>query len=357
MKLSIIVPVYHMAGDGKLQYCMDSLLAQTISDYEIIAVDDASKDDSFEILKQYEQRNPKRVRALQSPENRRQGGARNIGIEHAQGEWIGFIDSDDWIAPDMYKKLLDCAEKTGADTAGCQYQLTAKHSMEPGKLIVNHTPEHAGILGEKQYRKWMLMPGSMVIKIYKKSVIDRYHLRFPEHVFYEDNCAGPLWMLHFTHFELVDEPLYYYYQHEASTVHRVTKERCYERMKTARMLVEGCKKEGFYEPYRAELEARFTQLYYVNTLFSYMAGIRIPSIRFLKELRDGMNAYFPRFRDNPYYGEMYDAEQKKMMNLHMAHPFWFALYDKALRMYRRLRYGKKSRTGAEEQMRRGRTEE
>ena len=340
MKLSIIVPVYRMAADGKLNYCMDSLVNQTIGDYEIIAVDDASTDNSFEILQQYEKEYPDKVRAVRSPENKRQGGARNIGMELARGEWIGFIDSDDWAAPDMYEKLLRRAEETGADTVGCQYQITSEHSMKPWELIMNHTPEHTGILGEKQYRKWMLMPGSMVIKIYKKSVIDRYHLRFPEHVFYEDNCAGPLWMLHFKHFELVDEPLYYYYQHDASTVHRITKERCYDRMKTAQMLVEGCRKEGFYEPYRAELEARFTQLYYVNTLFSYMAGIRIPSIGFLKELRDGMNAYFPKFRDNPYFEEMYDAEQKKMIGLHMAHPLWYACYDKALRAYRRIRYGR-----------------
>lgn len=339
VELSIIVPVYNMAGGGKLNYCMDSLLAQTIGDYEIIAVDDASTDSSFTILRQYEQTNPGRVRAVRSPENRRQGGARNLGIELARGEWIGFIDSDDWIAPDMYEKLLKKARETGADTVGCQYQLTYEQSMKPGKLIVNHIPEHTGILGEAQYRKWMLMPGSMVIKIYKKSVIDEYHLRFPEHTFYEDNCAGPLWMLRFQHFELVDEPLYYYYQHEASTVHRVTKERCYERMKTAALLVKECRQQGFYEPYREELEARFTQLYYVNTLFSYMAGIRVPSVRFLKELRDGMNAHFPHFRDNPYYEEMYDKEQKKMIDLHMRHPAWYALYDKALRIYRRIRYG------------------
>ncbi len=341
MKLSVIVPVYNMAGDGKLNYCMDSLLGQRLDDYEIIAVDDASTDGSYRILKEYERNNPGKVRAVRSPENRRQGGARNIGLGLAQGEWIGFIDSDDWIAPDMYAKLLARAQETGADSAGCQYQITYEHSMKPGRTVVNHTKEHTGILGKEQYRRWMLMPGSMVVKIYKKSVIDAYGLRFPEHVFYEDNCAGPLWMLHFTHFELVDEPLYYYYQHEDSTVHRITKERCRERMKTAVMLVEGCRQQGFYEPYHDELEARFSELYYVNTLFSYMSGIRFPSLKFLRELRDGMNAYFPEFRKNPYYMDMYDREQRKMIDLHMRNVFLYAAYDKALRIYRRIRYGKK----------------
>ena len=94
MKLSIIVPVYNMAADGKLEYCLDSLAAQTIKDYEVIAVDDASTDNSLEILRAYEKKYPGKFRAVHSEENKRQGGAKNIGLSLAKGEWIGFIDSD-----------------------------------------------------------------------------------------------------------------------------------------------------------------------------------------------------------------------------------------------------------------------
>ena len=97
MKLSIIVPVYNMASDGKLNYCLDSLAAQTISDYEVITVDDASTDESFSILQEYEKKYPGKFKAVHSKVNKRQGGAKNIGLSLAKGEWIGFIDSDDWI--------------------------------------------------------------------------------------------------------------------------------------------------------------------------------------------------------------------------------------------------------------------
>lgn len=340
MKLSIIVPVYNMAGEGKLNYCMDSLVHQNLTDYEIIAVDDASTDESFRILEEYQAKYPDLVRAVRSPKNRKQGGARNIGIGLAQGEWIGFIDSDDWISPDMYRKLLEKAEQTGADMVGCQYQLTSEHSMKPGKTIVNNTPDQAGILTEEHYRKLLLRPGSMVIKIYKKCVIDAHELCFPEEIFYEDNAAAPVWMLCFRHFELVDEPLYYYYQHEASTVHRISEERCRHRMRAGELLVEGIRKIGYDSIYHAELEARFTQLYYVNTLFSYMAGVKWPKLSFLKELRAGMQTYFPAFQDNAYYAGMYDEEQKRMIRMHMKNPLRYMLYDKALRLYRRVRYGK-----------------
>ena len=86
MKLSIIVPVYNMASDHKLEYCLDSLVNQTVEDYEIIAVDDCSTDNSMEILKEYERRFPEKFRAVHSEVNRHQGGAKNIGLRMAKGE-------------------------------------------------------------------------------------------------------------------------------------------------------------------------------------------------------------------------------------------------------------------------------
>ena len=73
IRLSIIVPVYNMAADGKLQFCMRSLLDQELESYEIIAVDDKSTDNSLNILKQLETENPGRLKVIASPENRRQG--------------------------------------------------------------------------------------------------------------------------------------------------------------------------------------------------------------------------------------------------------------------------------------------
>ena len=146
MKLSIIVPVYNMASDKKLEYCMDSLVNQSMEDYEIIAVDDCSTDDSLAVLQDYEQRFPDKVRVIHSEVNRHQGGAKNIGMRLAQGDWIGFIDSDDWIASDMYSKLIARAEETGADLVGCDYCLTNEHSMKIGQIVPNNKREQSGVL-------------------------------------------------------------------------------------------------------------------------------------------------------------------------------------------------------------------
>ena len=114
MKLSVIVPVYNMASEEKLIWCLDSLVNQTISDYEIIAVDDCSTDNSLEILRDYEKRYPEKFYVIASPVNKKQGGAKNLGLCQAKGDWIGFIDSDDWVTADFYGRLLELGEGTGA---------------------------------------------------------------------------------------------------------------------------------------------------------------------------------------------------------------------------------------------------
>lgn len=323
MRLSVIVPVYNMAADQKLKFCMDSLVVQTEEDMEILAVDDASTDNSLEILKDYEKRFPQRVRVFTYPKNRRQGGAKNEGLRAARGDWVGFIDSDDWIAPDCYEKLLHRAEETGADLVGCDYSLVTEHTFEFGRAVRNNTSDQTGILDMEKHRKLFLRPGSMVLKIYRREILERNNLWFPEGMFYEDNCAGPLWSLYFNHFERVEEPMYYYYQHEESTVHHITEEKCRDRMSAAVLLYEECRDRGFEDDYGSELEYRFTELYYVITLFSYLSGVSHPTLSFVRELRRGIMERFPHFADNPYYQKLTGAEERKLIALQAKSNFLF----------------------------------
>lgn len=338
MRLSVIVPVYNMAADGKLEYCLNSLVNQTLKEaYEIIAVDDASTDHSLEILQQYEAEYPQLVKVIHYDRNKRQGGAKNEGLKLASGEWIGFIDSDDWVTPDYYEKLLKKADDTGADMVGCDYSLVEEHTMEVGRVVQNNSAEQTGVLDEEKHKLLIMRPGSMVIKIYKHVVIKENHLRFPEGIFYEDNCAGPLWSLYFTHFERVDEPLYYYYQHNVSTVHRITEEKCRDRMKAAEILYGECKLRGFLERYHDEIEYRFCELYYVNTLFSYMSGVKYPKLSFVKELRRGTRIKFPKFRANVYYQKYTGEEEKQLIFMQAGSDLKFYWYYRLKLFVRRIR--------------------
>ena len=337
MELSIIVPVYNMAADDKLVWCLNSLIKQTISDYEIIAVDDCSTDNSLQILREYEKQYPDRFHVIASPENKKQGGAKNLGLEHAKGEWIGFIDSDDWVTPDFYEKLLAKALETGADMVGCDYHLTGEHSMKIGQIVHNNKKEQTGVLTKEKYRSLILDGGSLVVKIYKRHIILDYPNRFPEHIFYEDNAISNSWMLRAKHFEYLEEPLYYYYQHDTSTVHTITKKRCEDRMEAARVMVREAKEFGFLEEYYPEIESSFTTLFYVNTLFSYMAGVKKKEYSFVKALGKEMKETFPGFMENPYYRERVHDEERKLIGMHMKSTLYFMLYYKVLWGYRSLR--------------------
>lgn len=338
MKLSIIVPVYNMAADGKLAYCLDSLVNQTLKEpYEIIAVDDASTDNSLEVLRDYESCYPNLFKVVTYEVNRRQGGAKNAGLKEASGEWIGFIDSDDWVTPDYYEKLLNKAYETGADMVGCDYNLVDKHTFEVGRIVQNNSMEQTGVLDEAKRKSLIMRSGSMVIKIYKHSVIRENKLCFPEGIFYEDNCAGPLWSLYFTRFERVEEPMYYYYQHNVSTVHYITEAKCRDRMKAAELLYNECRDRGFLKKYGAEIEYRFCELYYVITLFSYMSGVKHPKLSFVKELRKGAVERFPDFQNNEYYKKFTGEEEKSLVAMQAKSDLQFYWYYRLKLFVRRLK--------------------
>ena len=337
MKLSVIVPVYNMAAEGKLNYCLDSLVNQTIDDYEIIAVDDCSTDNSLEILRTYEIKYSDKLKVIASSVNRKQGGAKNLGLEAAKGEWIGFIDSDDWITPDFYEKLLQRAKETGADMVGCDYHLTGEHSMAVGQVVCNNRPEQTGELNHEKYASLILDGGSLVVKIYKRHIIYDYPNRFPEGIFYEDNAISNSWMLRAKCFAYLPEPMYYYYQHEVCKVRTITGGRCEDRMAAARIMVKEAEEFGFMQEYREEIEFKFTLLFYINTLFSYMVGVRPVKLDFVRKMGKEMRKTFVNFQENSYYIARVNPEEKKLIKIQQSSTLLFVLYYKLLWGYRNWR--------------------
>lgn len=340
MQLSIIVPVYNMAAGGKLEYCLNSLLAQQLTDYEIIAVDDKSTDNSLVVLREYEAKYPDKIRVIASLENRRQGGAKNLGLAQAKGAFIGFVDSDDWVSAEMFSKLLKRAEETGADIVGCDYLITDELGKEVGRSIQNNFAFQTGELDEEKYRKLILTPGSMVIKIYRRELFFDHSIVFPEKMFYEDNAISVLPFLYAKRFERVEECLYFYYQHNTSTVHTVDVERCKDRIKAMIIYKNQCVERGFYSRFQKEMDYKMFELGYRNTLFSYMQSGCLPKYGFVAELRRFLIEQVPEFADNKYYQKLMDVETKKLVGLHRKSNLLFICYYKALFCYRRLRYGK-----------------
>ena len=201
MKLSIIVPVYNTAG--YLEQCVNPLLAQPIpeDDFEILLVNDGSIDQSLDVMQRFLIENPDIIEIIDT-ENGGQGRARNLALDVAQGDYIGFADSDDWVADDMYARLLTEAEETDADIAVCNaYSVSGSE-----QTVMNARPQGTDISAA----------GSVWNKIFRRSLVG--NIRFPEGVWYEDFAFSAKLLLLSQKTVFLDEPLYYYRASHPSTM-------------------------------------------------------------------------------------------------------------------------------------------
>lgn len=330
MQLSIIVPVYNMEADGKLAYCMDSLVNQTITDYEIIAVNDASTDGSLKILKGYEKQYPSKVKVIDLPQNHHQGGAKNFGLEICQGDFIGFVDSDDWLVLNCYERLLKEAEKTGADVVACDFCYVWEHTMEPTRRVECNRPEQVGVLDYEKKKALFMNPGASVTKIYRRELFFEEPFSFPDHMFFEDNATGIELLRRAKKFAYIPEPLYFYYQHSNSTVHVVNEQRCRDRMEAMRIMVRYAKENGYFDEFYPELEFKFINLFYQNTLFSYMQSKGRKNLAFLRGMAKEMKETFPDFSNNKYYLESVPQAERRFLQIHQKSTVLF-LIDYTLR--------------------------
>ena len=130
--VSVIIPVYNV--EQYLRRCIDSVLAQTYTDLEIILVDDGSPDGSGAICDEYAAKDS-RIKVIHQA-NAGVSAARNAGMDLASGEYLAFIDSDDFIEPEMYEQMLAAAEKTGADVVECNYRMGQQTNQDSGELFV-----------------------------------------------------------------------------------------------------------------------------------------------------------------------------------------------------------------------------
>ena len=170
----------------------------------------------------------------------------------------------------------------------------------------------------------------------RANVIDN-KLFFPENIFYEDNAMSNSFLLTASHYEYIEKPWYYYYQHQESTVHSFSEKMCQDRMEAGRIMLGEARRLGFFNEFRQEIEFIFTQLFYVNTLFTYMPCVKPARMSFVKELTKEMKETFPEFENNSYYVDRVGGEEKKLIRLACKSTALFYVYYRLLWGYRGLR--------------------
>ena len=219
-KVSVIIPVYGV--EKYIERCARSLFEQTLDDIEYLFIDDCSTDGSIRVLKHvlenYPQRKPQ-VTIHRMDKNSGQAAVREWGMRYATGDYLIHCDSDDWIAPDMYKKLYDKARKCGADIVVCDYFLSDgfNHKIKKGCLSEER----------KQMIKDMCTMRASLALWNKLVRTDLYHddkIIYPKDNMGEDMALTTQLILKTEKITYIPEPLYYYYYNPQSITNNTSEE-------------------------------------------------------------------------------------------------------------------------------------
>ncbi len=208
--ISIIVPVYNV--EPYIQTCIESVLKQTYTMWELLLIDDGSNDESAAICKRFADQDP-RIRLLQNSHTG-PAKARNKGIEHAKGDFIYFMDSDDWIEPDTLECMLSAIHQHDADIACCglffDYPTRSK--------AVCYTKTDC-VLSREEALKYIItgkLPSYLCILLLKRSVVIEPYTDVP---CYEDYATGYKWFSHANKVAMIASPKYHYIQRKGSILH------------------------------------------------------------------------------------------------------------------------------------------
>ena len=249
IKLSIIVPVYNI-----IQYlpkCLDSILSQTLRDIEIICVDDCSTDSSFSILEEYKSKDD-RIKLLKLAKNYGQGYARNRGIEIAQGEYIGFVDGDDYIDPNYFEALYNSAVKNNADISVASILKHKKNYKKYNVIykkegIAENIQDKIKLCGDK--KKFFFYAWN---KIYKTDLIKNNGIEFAQGQIYEDVIFAIEALYYSNRVVSVPNIKYHYIERKNSSVKRkdITGKKEYDLTKAYTELQDFCHEHNIILPER-----------------------------------------------------------------------------------------------------------
>lgn len=262
-KVSVVVPCYN--ASQYLDKCITQLLHQTIGldNLEIILVDDASTDDgkTWGLIAEYEQRFPDTVMAISLEQNMRQGGARNVGISYASGEYLIFCDADDWLLEETLEHCYREAVAHDADVVEFLGTNVTDHDalVEAQRGGKNRLVE----LDTEQKRKEFLLHideefsfGSQT-KLYRASLIQENRIAFAEHLIFEEpSFVVPVRLYEKRHYFL-DERLYVWYLSPGSSMRSDWGDHKWDNLKVWLYLAADLEQKGMWKKYYPELECLF----------------------------------------------------------------------------------------------------
>ena len=215
--ISVIIPVYN--AEKYIRRCVESILVQTFEDFELLLVDDGSPDHSGEICDEYAQKDS-RVRVFHKS-NGGTASARNYGLDHFQGDYVAFIDNDDYVEPTYLDDMLNAMTRCGADLVCCGVWYFEKSDGSYGRLRItdsdkeyNRSEALIEMLGSDSYDVWLWN------KLFKASIIKNNGIKLCNGVGYADDMGFVTdYIMHCSKVVYISKTLYHYMYYEKSSSH------------------------------------------------------------------------------------------------------------------------------------------
>ena len=298
-KVSIIVPVYNV--EKYIEKCLNSLVKQTMEDIEIIIVNDGSKDNSINVINKFIKQYPEKIVYLEK-ENGGLSDARNYGLPYAKGEYIAFLDSDDYVEEDMYEKMYKLAKKENSDMVECDFiwEYPNKQKEDIGQIYTN--------------KKQMLEKVRVVAwnKLIKTNIVIENKITFPKGYRYEDVEFTYKLVPYLNRVSFLKKPCVHYVQRENS-ISNLQNERTKEIFNVLDHVLDFYKKNNIYDEYKEELEYIYTRYLLCSSLLR-MVKIKNKKIKnkVLEETWEKLNYNFPNWKRNRILNQ-----NKNVKNIYM----------------------------------------
>lgn len=279
----MIIPCYNAVK--WLPKCFLSLVQQTIGieDIELIFVDDASDDNgaTWAMLQEFEAAYPDNIMVIHLDDNMRQGGARNVALQYASGEYIAFVDADDFVAEDFLEKTYQRAKKDNSDIVQFEFSyFTDRLGSVPSK---NSVKDETIVIHSKEERKAFLVSEKLTYgcwnKIYRRTMVHHAGVKFAEHVIYEEPLFVYPLLFYGKTFSIMNDNLYFYRQNEGGTMRSDMKhfETLRMHMQVQLATWEFMKQTPYFANYYEEIKLYFLHSYFYETLyFAKQRGVHVP---------------------------------------------------------------------------------
>jgi len=306
IKVSVIVPVYNV--EKYLRQCLDSLVNQTINDFEIIVVNDGSTDASQSIIDEYKAAYPDLIHAY-IKQNGGLSDARNYGVKRARGEYVGFVDSDDYAELNMFEELYNTASKGNYDVAVCYMNNIKENGVSKIMPLyyINTFPANAKEVPEILFA----CKSYAVNKIFRKELFSDNNIYFPVGQAFEDSAVVYNLLLKANCIALTDKALYNYRVDRPDSITNSCNESMFDIFKSCDNIIKFCKENDLYDEMyevienicRIHIFARINSLKNINN--------KKFRNRFINAAYDYLDLNFNNWRNNKYYQYGYKRLIKK----------------------------------------------